>query len=46
MGSRVNIGDVFYRSRLGRGHVSGRGGEVTFLRKVPEHAHKGKMVDR
>src|SRR4029434_2650090 len=20
-------------------------GEVTFLRKVPEHAHKGKMVD-
>ena len=37
MGSRVNIGDV----------LTGQDweGEVIFLRKVPEHAHKAKMVD-
>ena len=37
MGSRVNIGDV----------LTGQDweGEVIFLRKVPEHVHKAKMVD-
>ena len=37
MGSRVNIGDV----------LTGQDweGEVIFLRNVPEHAHKAKMVD-
>src|SRR4029434_5204173 len=38
---------MFLQVKVGKGACEweGRGGDVTVLQKVPEHTHKGKMVD-